>query len=165
MYAVAAIAVIAGYFVYQWWHNPGRAVERRLGEVAAALSAPDQEPEVARVTRLAQLRRYLADDVRVRAGASGPEAASRDVVLGLVAGWPAPPGGRVVRFVDVQITMESDAAARAYMTVELSGADSRTGQPTLDAREANVGLELRGGDWLITNAEQRDTLEKAGSSR
>ena len=151
-------AAIAGYVAYQWWDNPARAVQRRLGEVAAALSAPDHEPDAARIARLAQLRRYLAADVRVRAGSSGPEITSRDVLLGLVAGSTAPPGGRNVRFADVQVTLESDARARAYMTVELSARDSQTGQATVDAREANIGLEKREDSWIITNAEQIETL-------
>ena len=35
-----------------------------------------------------------------------------------------------MQFVDVQITMDSSSASRAYMTVEVKGRDARTGEPT-----------------------------------
>ena len=34
------VDIALGYFGYQWWFNPSRAVKRQLGEVAAALSVP-----------------------------------------------------------------------------------------------------------------------------
>ena len=62
--------MLVGYFGYQWWFNPARAVKRRLGEVAATLSMPASESQMARVARLAQLRRYLAENIHVAGGAS-----------------------------------------------------------------------------------------------
>jgi hypothetical protein len=160
IYVVVVFAVVAGYFTYQWWYNPTRAVQRRLGELATALSVDDHEPDVSRLTRLAELRRYLAADVRVRPGSSGPDITSRDALVGLIAGWTPPPGGWNVQFVDVQVTMESERAARASMTVEVNGRDAQTGQPTVDAREGYVNLAKRDGEWVVTNAEARETLEK-----
>src|SRR5438445_10750627 len=85
VYVAAVFAVLVGYFSYQWWFNPARAVKRRLGEVAAALSAPARETEVNRLARLAQLRRYLAADIHLRAAGSAPEITSRDGVLAIVS--------------------------------------------------------------------------------
>src|SRR5436190_11816809 len=85
IYVAAVFAVLAGYFTYQWWFNPSRAVKRRLGEVAAALSVPPEEAEVGRIGRLAQLRKYLASDIRVRVADPPQEIAPRDAVLALVA--------------------------------------------------------------------------------
>jgi hypothetical protein len=70
VYVAIVFAALVGYFTYQWWFNPVRAVKRRLGEVAAALSFPAEETDIGRVTRLAELRRYLADDIHVRGGAT-----------------------------------------------------------------------------------------------
>ena len=61
IYVAVVFAALFAYFGYQWWLNPSRAVKRRLGEVAAALSVPEAESEIAHVARLAQLRRYLAE--------------------------------------------------------------------------------------------------------
>ena len=55
VYVAVVFAVLFGYFGYQWWLNPARAVKRRLGEVAATLSSPAGESQMARVARLAQL--------------------------------------------------------------------------------------------------------------
>jgi len=160
IYVVVVFAAIAGYFTYQWWYNPTRAVQRRLGELATALSAGDHESDMSRIARLAELRRYFSTDVRIRAGSSGPEIASRDTLMGLIAGWTPPPGGWNVQFVDLQVTMASDDAARAYMTVEVTARDAQTGQSTLDAREANLTLAKRDGEWVVTNAETREPPER-----
>jgi len=160
VYVSVVFAVLIGYFGYQWWFNPARAVKRRLGEVAATLSVPAADSDVGRVTRLAQLRQYLAEDIHVRAGASGPEITSRDVALGAIASWTPSPGGWDVQFVDVQITVDSDSTARAYLTVEVTSPDRQTRQPTVDAHEASVVLAKRNGEWVITNAESKETLTR-----
>ena len=160
--AVASVcfAALAAFFVYQWWFNPTREVQRRLNDVAAALSVPDAEAPMARVTRAAQLRKYLAGDIRVRTGSS--ELTSREQILGAVAAFAPPPGGWNVQFVDVQIRVNHDtnADADAYMTVEINSRDPQTGQPTVDAREAAVTLKKLDGEWVVATAETRDTLQK-----
>jgi len=154
VYVAAVLVVLIGYFAYQWWFNPARAIKQRLGDVAAALSVPAPDSDIARIERLAELRRYLADDVRVDVGGAQP-VTSRDAVLGLVAGFKPASGGVDVQFVDTQVNVESDSSGRAYLTVEVTTPDRQTGQPTVDSREAVVTLVRRGGDWLITSAESR----------
>lgn len=160
--AVAAVsfAALAAFFVYQWWFNPTRAVQRRLNEIAGALSVPDNEPPMAKIGRAAQLRKYLADDIRIHAGSS--ELTSRDQIVGLVSAFTPPPGGWNIQFVDVQVRVNHDtnADADAYMTVEINGVDPRTGQPTVDAREAAVTMRKIDGEWVLASAETRDTLQK-----
>lgn len=160
--AVAAVlfAVLVAFFAYQWWFNPTREVQRRLNDIATALSVPEAEPPVARVARAAQLRKYLAADIRVKTG--GAELASRDEIVGAVTAFSAPPGGWNVQFVDVQIGVDhaTQAAADVYMTVEINGRDARTGQPTVDAREAAVTMRKEGGEWVVAAAETKDTLQR-----
>jgi len=156
VYVAVVFAVLIGYFGYQWWFNPARAVKRRLGEVAAALSASADDTDLTRIARLARLRRYLADDIHVRAGSAAPEITSREVVLAAIGSWRPPPGGGDIHFADVHISMESDSAARAQLTVELTVPDRQTGQPTIDARDATASLAKRAGEWVITTAESRE---------
>ncbi len=153
VYVAAVIAALAAYFTYQWWFNPARAIKQRLGQVAAALSVPAPDSDIARLERLAALRRYLADEVRVDVAGAQP-VASREAVLAIVASM-RPPGGAVdVQFVDTQVNVESSSSGRAYLTVEVTTSD-RTGQPTVDSRDGIVTLVRRGGEWLITSAESR----------
>jgi hypothetical protein len=156
VYVAVVFAVLIGYFGYQWWFNPARAVKRRLGEVAAALSASADDTDLTRITRLARLRRYLADDIRVRPGGTTPEITSREVLLAAIGGWRPPPGGGDIHFADVHIAMESDSAARAYVTVELTVPDRETGRATIDARDATASLAKRDGEWVITTAESKE---------
>jgi hypothetical protein len=151
VYVALVIAALAGYFTYQWWFNPARAVKQRLGEVAAALSIPSPESDIARVERLAALRRLLADDVHVDV-AFMPPFTSRDAVLGIVGGFHAAPGGVDVQFIDTHVNMLSADRGRAYLTVELTTPDRQTGERTIDSREATVELARRDGAWVVTNA-------------
>ena len=163
-YVVAVFALLAAYFVYVWWLSPTRAVKRQLGELAGALSVPAHEADIGRVTRLAQLRRYFAEDVHLMAGKGDLALTSRDALLAVLAGMRPPPDGWNVQFVDVQVTVDSATAARAYMTVEVTGRDARTGERTLDAREARLKLENRSGAWVITSVESPEALETTNRS-
>jgi hypothetical protein len=152
-YVLAVFALLAAYFVYVWWFSPTRAVKRQLGRLAATLSVPPNEAEIARVARLAQLRRYLASDVHITLGKGDVDIASRDALLAAIAVMHPPASGWDVQFVDVQITVDSDVEARAFMTVEVRSEDARTGERTLDAREARLTLRNQDGEWIITTAE------------
>jgi hypothetical protein len=156
VYVAVVFAVLIGYFGYQSWFNPARAVKRRLGEVAAALSASADDTDMTRIARLARLRGYLADDIRVRAGGAGSEITSRDVALAAIGSWRPPPGGGDIHFADVHVAMESASAARAYVTIELTIPDRETGQATIDARDATASLAKRDGEWVITSAESKE---------
>jgi len=153
VYVAAVFAALAGYFAYQWWFNPSRAVKRRLGEVAAALSAPSHEPDTSRIARVAQLRTFLAPDIRVRSGEPAQEIATRETVLALVVGFRPATDGFDVRFTDTQVFVDGEASAHAYMRVDLIAADRQSGRPALDSRDASVGLAKTAGEWLITSAE------------
>ena len=156
IYVSLVLAALAGYFVYQWWFNPNRIIKQRLGEVAGALSAPAAEGDVARLARLARLRRYFDDRLHVRIGRAGPEFHSRDEALGAAAAWKTPSEGWNVDFVDVDVRVNSDGTARAFVTAEMTTRDPQTGQPTVDSREVAFSLEKRQGEWLIREADSKD---------
>jgi hypothetical protein len=156
VYVAVVVAALVGYFAYQWWFNPSRAVKRRLGEVAATVSVPDRESEVARVARVAELGRYLANDIRVRA--DGTEIVSRDALIAAIAALHPPPGGWDVQFIDVQIALDSSSAARASLTVEIHGREPGTGETTpdvIDVREAVVTMRKQNREWLVAGAEAK----------
>jgi hypothetical protein len=159
-YVSVVLLLLVGYFSYQWWFNPRRAVKRQLGELAATLSVAEGGGELDRVARIARLRNYFAPDVRVSLGPSAPPITSRDGLIGAVAAWNPPAGEWTVSFVDVQITLDSDTTARAYMTVEVRTTDPQTGQPAFDAREAMTTLTKIDGQWLVTAAEAVATLQR-----
>jgi hypothetical protein len=161
VYVSIVLAVLVAYFSYQWWFNPRRAIKRQLGELAATLSLPPEEvSEIDRLARLARLRRYFSPDVQITTGRSGASINSRDALIGAVAAWKAPAGGWNVTFVDVQIRMDSETTASAYMTAEITGQDPRTGAPSLDAREVTVRLAKQDDAWVVTTAEPTETLQR-----
>ena len=155
VYVTVVFALLFSYFAYQWWFNPSRAVKRRLGEVAATLSMPANEPQMATVARLAKLRSFLAPDIHLRAPAVGRELTSRDEALAVAASWMPSPNGWDVHFADLRITLDSDTAARVFMTVEVT-TPSPQGQPTIDARDATVALALQDREWVVTEAESKE---------
>jgi hypothetical protein len=159
-YVLAVFALLAAYFVYVWWFSPTRAVKRQLGHLAAALSVPPGETDIGRIARIAQLRHYLAENVRLTLGKGDVDLASRDALLAAVASMHPPASGWDVQFVDVQVTVDSETEARAFMTVEVRSDDARTGERSLDAREARLTLAHRDGDWVVTTAESPQTLTR-----
>jgi hypothetical protein len=153
IYVASMFAILAFYFSYQFWFNPGRAVKRQLGEVAAVLSVPAVEQDVARLARLARLRGYLAEDLRVRV--ADHEASPREPILAAIATFKPPTGGADVQFVDTKVTVDSDTTAHASTRVDLTTFDQRNGQPTVDSEDATMTLEKRGDRWVITSAEAK----------
>ena len=71
-----------------------------------------------------------------------------------------PASGWDVQFVDVQVTVDSESEARAYLGVEVRSEDARTGERSLDAREARLTLVNQEGEWVITTAESPQTLTR-----
>jgi hypothetical protein len=154
VYVTVVFVALIGYFGYQWWFNPARAAKQRLGEVAFALSVPANESDIARIGRLAQLRKYLDQDLHLRIGAD--EIRSRDAAIGIAAGWKPPAGSGDVHFADVQLFIESDTAAHAYLAVELTSLDRESGHPVVDLRDASVSMARKNGEWVITAAESKE---------
>ena len=163
MVSLVSVVAIAAFV---FWPSEERAVKKRLNALAETLSIPADAQngggEVARVTRLAQLRRF-ADDVQVESGSGDPQSFSRDGVLAAIASWTPPPGGFRIEFVDVQVTIESATSAKAYLTAKIAAHDARTGEPTMDAREARLGMAKRNGEWVVASVETTDTLERPPS--
>jgi hypothetical protein len=160
LYVAVVVAVLAGYFTYQWWFNPRRVIKRELGELAATLSLPADSGDIDRLARAARLTSFFAPDVRVTLGDNRPVLTSRDAVVGAARAWNPPPGGSTVSFVDVQVVLESDATARADMTVEVESRDPGTGQSVFDTRDMTVTLARRGGGWVITTAAPLATPQR-----
>ena len=138
-----------------------RAIKRQLGELAATLSEPADMPgDIDRLARVARLRNYFAPDVHISMGPSRPALTSRDALVGAVGAWNPPTGGWNVSFVDVQIALDSDTTARAYMTVEITSPDPGTGQPSYDAREVRVEMAEQEGAWVVTTAEPAEIRQR-----
>src|SRR6266853_1281428 len=155
IYVSAVLAALSGYFIYQWWFNPNRIIKQRLGDVASALLAPASEDDIARLARLARLRGYLDEKIHVRIGRTA-DLSSRDDVVGAVAGWKTPTGGSDVAFVDVDVRVNSDGTARAFVTAEMTARDPQSGQQTVDSREVVFSLGKRTGGWFISEADVKD---------
>ena len=157
VYVAVVLAVLVSYFTYQWWFNPSRAIKRQLGELAATLSVPeDSRSDMDRLARLARLRGYFAPDVHATMSPGGPglpQLTSRDALVGAIAAWNPPAGGWDISFGDVQITLDSDSTARAYLTVAITSKDPGTGQPTVDTHEGKVSMAKQDDIWVITTAE------------
>jgi hypothetical protein len=158
-YVSVVFALLIAYFSYQWWFNPHRAVKRRLGELAATLSVPANETDLGRVTRLAQLRGYLAGNIHVRGGRSQPELSSRDAVMAAASGW-APRAGWNVDFVDTDVKVDSDSSARAFVTADMTTRDAQTGEPALDSREAQLSMAYLDGEWVVNDVDVKDPPQR-----
>jgi len=157
-YVGLVVVALCGYFVYQTWFNPSRAVKRRLGEIAATLSVQDGESEIERIARLARLRGYLANDVKLLVG--GVNLDSSGTIVGVLAGIRPPTGGVDVQFVDVEVAIDSGDAAHAGLMLELNTKDPATGEWRAEQHETIGYLERRAGEWIVVRGEIRDPQQK-----
>lgn len=158
---IAIPVALIVYYVVAYSSEP-RRINRRLDALAATLSIPAQGgSDLDRVTRLAQLRHFFTEDVQVTQAGSAPAITSREALLGAISVWTPPPGGWTIEFMDVQVTLDADRiGASVYLTAKISGHDARTGEPTVDAREATLRMRKEDNEWVIARVEARDTLEK-----
>lgn len=142
------------FAVYLWWPSDEAAVKSRLSELGAALSAPGNEQELGRVARLARVRGFLADDVHVRI--ADQDITPRDTLLAFIGRWTPPPTGATVEFSVDQLSFDEAGMARMRLTMIVTernaGADER------DTRTADVVMAKRSGDWVITDAETKETV-------
>jgi hypothetical protein len=148
-------ALLIGAALFKWWPSDERAVRRQLDAVADTLTMPPDDSDLSRVARLAELRGYLAPDVR--AHFADRDLTSRDALLALVEGWRLPPGGVFVEFDDEKLTLPGDDTADVHLTAKITARDAQTGEPAADAHDAEVRLAKREGDWVITSVESLET--------
>ena len=153
VYVAGVVAALAGYFVYQTWFNPSRAVKQRLGEIAGVLSVPASEGDVDRTARLSKLREYLSDGVKV--GVGQLEFNARDAIIAALMNIRPETGALDVQCVDVQVSVESATSAHTGMMLEVSERDPRTGDTRSDRYETITDLEKRAGEWVVVRAEIR----------
>ena len=154
VYVGIVIAALAGYFVYQGWFNPTRAVKRRLGEIAGVLSIPENEPDIERIGRLARLRSYVVNEVHVRVG--GADIDGSGTIVGVLASAHPPKGGIDIQFVDVQVSVESETTAHVGLMLEVNTHDERTGELVSDRYETIGDLLRRDGEWIVVKGEIRN---------
>jgi len=117
-------ALLVFYFSYQWWFNPGRAVKRQLGEVAAVLS-------VRRANRTLRGwhdwrgcgRFFLKTSAFALAIAKLPLGTS---FLAAVSTFRPPAGGVDVQFVRYEGRDDSETTAHAEARVDVTTFDQRT---------------------------------------
>ena len=158
LYVGIVIVALAGYFVYQSWFNPTRAVKRRLGEIASVLSVPEHESDFDRVVRLSKLRGYLANDIRLRAGPI--DFSTRDTIVGALTAIRAARGALDIQCVDVQVSMESETTAHSGLMLEVNTHDERTGELLSDRYETIVDLQKRDGEWIVIKADIRTSRSR-----
>src|SRR5262245_50434737 len=108
VYVGVVFIALAGYFTYQSWFNPQRAIKRQLGELAAALSIPaDHGGPDEHHARSERVGKYLAIDATIRLSDQGPSFSSRDAFLAAYDAWNPPAGAVTIDFVDTQVTLDS----------------------------------------------------------
>ena len=136
IYVGDTFALLAAYFSYQWLRSILRErLKRQMGELAAALSVPAGETDVARIARLA----LAADAIWLTTFGSTP--GRRDLVPGCNPGccdaWKPPAGGIDVRFVDTQVFIDSDEPGSGVHVG--GGGDAGSAGRAADCRSSGSG--------------------------
>lgn len=141
-------------FGYQWWAGEERVIRARLDRLADVLSPPAGGGELAVVGRMGELRNYFAPDIRVHI--NGDEVVSRETLVGLIGRWK-PSEEFQVEFADVVVTLGEGGTAQVSLTARLYEEDPRSGEKTVDAREASLTMRKIAGDWVLAEVESRES--------
>lgn len=153
--AVAAVllAMMVAGVAYRYWPSDERAIRRHLVNLAELLSFPLSESREERLTRLAVLREYFAEDARI--GLDDRTIASREEIIQQLTIFQPPPGGITVEFAGIEIVLaEGDESATVTLAAKLSSTDL-TGKTSSDERVADVLMRKVDGDWVIATATFR----------
>lgn len=151
---VAAIA-IAGFFTYRWWTGEERVVKQRLDDLAVVLSPPPDGEHIMG-TRMADVRRFFAPDVRISFDAE--QMGSRDELETLLDRWQPPKNGFSLSFVDVVVHMIDAATAHVSLTAEVAARNAAPSEPLLDVREGTLTMKKIDAEWVIMVVESSRTL-------
>jgi ketosteroid isomerase-like protein len=152
----AVVAILAAWY---WWPSETRRIERRLGALAAQASIAEGEGPLARAADAAAAARYFTEDVTIALGDEAPRIDGRDALAAALARMPTPDGGVQVQLVDVAVAVgPAGVEARATMTATARYRDPQSNAPTVDAREVEMDLVKRDGEWRIRAVRGRDTL-------
>jgi hypothetical protein len=153
--AIVVGAIVVGWLAYIQFFNDERAIRRRMNDVAAALSTSREGTDLARLSRVMQLRRFLAEDVHaVDQGAL--ELRSRDEVLAVAARWATLDGGLSADFIDLTVSVDPGGeTAESQFTAQISTGDPENTDAHTEVRDTTVALAKRGGEWVITAVDAR----------
>jgi hypothetical protein len=158
---IPALVAVLAYTAWTMWPSEEARIRARLDDLGGAVSMglEKHETQMARLARVARLRQFLAPDLYLDVGAPYQPIEGRDVVLGMVAKAALPPRDVIVRFVDVQVTIDpAGGQAIAYLTAEASSQTSE-GAREIDARELQLTLRKVEGEWIVTRVEVLRTLQ------
>ena len=157
--ALAVVAaLLAAWGAFRWFTtSPEERVLQAVDAVAATLSARSADP-LGQVASLGQLRRQLAPDIVIRAGAgAGAEVTGRDAAAGLWQRVRASADAVRVRVLDPAVVVAGDGQTATVDGV-VEATFERGGVPERDVREVRLTWRLVDGEWLASGATLVDAV-------
>ena len=160
---VVLVVVVAGAAWFGWrWLFPDDESQIRsvLEHIAETMSTGARdEGEVARLARAASLRNALDREITVDAGQPFSRISGREALIGSVARFNAAARDVEFELADVQVQVAPDRSqAAVYLTAEARFVDADGGRG-LEARELNLTMKRRDGDWVVSAVTLVRTLE------
>jgi ketosteroid isomerase-like protein len=149
--AVIGIAAVAGFV---WWLFPSEEsrVRARLAELAQAATIPPSEPDLARVSRIARLGGFLAEDAAVDFGAQVGVVTGRAALQGLAAQIAPLTGGLRVELRDVTVAIAGDRRTAAITARAVAAERAPDGRDITEARDVRMELVRTGREWMLSRA-------------
>ncbi len=155
--ALAVVAaLLAAWGAFRWLTtSPEERVLQAVEAVAATLSVRATDP-LGQVAALGQLRRQLAPDIVIRAGA-GAEVTGRDAAAGMWQRVRASADAVRVRVLDPAVVVAGDGQTATVDGV-VEATFERGGVPERDVREVRLTWRLVDGEWLASGATLVDAV-------
>lgn len=152
MAAVVGAGVMVA--IYLLLPSDERRVRACVEALAAALATPPNEPDLARLTRVAGLRRYFTDAAAVYfADEAHQPVRGRDAIVALVGQSLPMLGPFAVHLDNVRIAIrDGSTVADVHLDGRLVSADGKSEPVVIDARSVGLTLAKVGRAWLVSSA-------------
>jgi hypothetical protein len=155
---LAAFIGLGGWLWTVLFPGPETIIRKHLAKVAALVSFPSQEGQLARIANVQQLGGYFAPDVEISVDTPGHPRqtfSGRDELTQAALGARAALPGLQVKFVDLNIQLAPD---RTSATVDLTGEARLAGDRDFFVQELKFYFRKSDGQWLIVRVETVRTL-------
>ena len=161
---IAAAVIIVGVLFFFWSSSDEQKIVRTLKELCEIASIPGEEHPLESLGRAKQVGSFATEDVKVIAHITYDQDKTKEImfenrktIIEKVAA--ARRYGRAVKvgFADPTVEIDGDEA-EVQLTCTAEGTDPDNGEKYLEAIECLLKMKKIGGDWLIAEAKNIETI-------
>jgi hypothetical protein len=157
---LAVLALGAAYGVWRAYFRAEETIVRdRLEALVAELNEGTADG-LGLVARAAKIGSFFTEDVVVDLGEGSEPIRGRETVIGMAARLEPRTAALTVAIHDVNVTIAEGGTADVDLTATFTRREESAREPSIDAREFELGMRKVNGEWLIARVTAVEPLNK-----